>query len=318
MAPRAQNAMVMTLWHIRKPLDALASIYSLYNGRSKTTEGGRNNNNINMENIVAAAPPRPIFSLPDEIHMLIIGNLPFADIERLRRSCQFYRNLITPSLVWAIFSPNLRSTLLSHCYKCLRHDPDRTKLLCPDQLNPRYPLSSRCLDCASRDGYLVGGRKVVLANFTTAWVCHWCGYPAPWGDSSRVAPDFHSSCYSKFNTATNAFYLLGTIQAMVAIVTPALCWHLYARIPSIMGLSIAAFVVSLLSTAVSAFRVLSGGDRYLRTYHISVILEASLLAMWSGIIYTVIQQQVLLPENVGLRIERPNWYAVITFAAINM
>lgn len=190
-------------------------------------------------------PPKPgkqtgrLMSLPPEIQLMIVRQLTFGDVERLRRTCKFYRSFIAPATVRELFKPYMKMVLLSHCYICLKYDPTKASLLWADFGDPRYPLASKCVDCAVAAGDFMVGKKVSLGNFASVWVCRWCGYPV-FADSAWNQPEFHKICYNRYNDILLGYFSLGWIQFAVVVTGGALCWKYFrlnkmVLIPSIVS-----------------------------------------------------------------------------------
>jgi hypothetical protein len=258
-------------------------------------------------------PPRAsLLALPYEIQLLIIQHLQFSDMARLRRTCRLYRSIMTRSVVWSVFGPDLRSTLLSHCVDCLRPDASRSGLVCPETLDPRFPFSSRCVDCVSARDEFVVGRKVALASFSAAWVCRWCGFPVAAEDAPLETGEFHDACYARYNAAAAVFVAAGVAQCAVALVAPVLAWVFYrARAPVVLALTIAAFLLGVPCLVLVVWR-----GRTTRTYHVSAVAEAAVLGLWTGVLYEMHRQQ--RGEAGVVRLKEPAYTAAIIFVLINM
>jgi hypothetical protein len=184
--------------------------------------------------------PRPdcrLMNLPPEIQLHIIRHLEFGELENLRRTCRFYLTFVNKNTVKELLGPNIKQTLLAHCYLCLTHDPTRATLLWAEWNNPRYPLASKCVDCAFRDGDLKVGRKVALANYASVWVCRMCGYPIS-ADAAANQPEFHKQCYRGYNHILLVFFILGWVQWSLGVVASALCWTYFKHDSRILAPSI--------------------------------------------------------------------------------
>ena len=254
-----------------------------------------------------------ILNLPVELQLLILEHLDFADFERLRRTCRSYHAFITKSVISQFFSPaELRTTLLSHCYLCLRHDPSRKALLCPDRSDPRYPLASRCIDCASRRDEFAVGKRFALGNLTSAWICRWCGFPVPSDEAAIHVANFHRACHRKFNFCVVGWFFTGMLQAIFTLIASALCWHDYGQPHHIItGLSILAVGLSVPCFMVSLYR-----RSFIRTYHTSAILEAMVLGTWAALLYLVIREQLLAPASDAVHIGAAAFRTILVLLSI--
>ncbi|RTE71779.1 hypothetical protein BHE90_013819 [Fusarium euwallaceae] len=110
-----------------------------------------------------------LVKLPTELHMMIMENLTFGQVEALRRTCRALRGRISKPVIREVF-PGIKFELLSTCYRCLCYDPLRDTLIRADESDARYPLASECLDCvAARGGFMVG-RRYTLGTWASVWV----------------------------------------------------------------------------------------------------------------------------------------------------
>ena len=161
--------------------------------------------------------------------MLILQHLQFGDLERLRQTCHFFRSLITSPMLKKLFGDELKVMLLSHCYLCLKHDPTYVNLLWADYTDPRYPFASKCIDCAVQRNELMVGRRVSLGNYSTAWVCRWCGYPVLAASAWGSAVHFHKECNEVYIRVLIGYVVLGWTQFSIAVVGAALCFKYFRQ-----------------------------------------------------------------------------------------
>lgn len=174
------------------------------------------------------SPKCRLMRLPPEVQLQVFRHLSFGDLERMRRTSVYYRSFLRPAVVQFLHGgeSGLRSAILSHCCRCLVHDPEKKVILMADRSSPDWPLSARCLDCAAQAGEMKVGTKVMLGNFTQAWVCRWCGYPIR-GTASYHHAQFHRECYNSYNDVLLGFFVLGWIQLSIGIVAAALAWRYF-------------------------------------------------------------------------------------------
>lgn len=160
---------------------------------------------------------------------MILYQLDFADIVRLRKTCKQLHTLANPHQIRILMGPaQLRTQLLGHCKTCLLYDPFRSRLIRPDFFDPAYPLASRCVDCAlkARDPLIRVGRKLKLANLDSIWVCRYCSLPVTDG-AAFGHEQFHRSCYKRYNDQLFLFFVMGWIQLSLGIVAAVLAWRYY-------------------------------------------------------------------------------------------
>ncbi|KZL76793.1 F-box domain-containing protein [Colletotrichum tofieldiae] len=223
-----------------------------------------------------------LMDLPPELHLMVIDYLEFGELENLRRTCRFYRNFLTKQTIRDLFGEQFRLALLAHCYICLKYDPTRGSLLWADYNHPRYPLASKCVDCAYQEDELAVGKKVALGNYASVWICRWCGYPVA-SAAAPNQPEFHKDCYSHYNNVLLVYFVLGWIQLSLGIVASGLCWRFFRDEILVLVPSIVNFVLLWWCLA---FLVVRGEHK--RTYHFTGILEAAILALWCLPLYVLV------------------------------
>ncbi|CAF3478898.1 unnamed protein product [Fusarium graminearum] len=141
-----------------------------------------------------------LLRLPAELQIMILQHLTFGQVEALRRTCRSLRYNVSKPVIRFIF-PSLKFELLSTCYRCLAHDPERDTLIKADESDARYPLANECIDCvASRGGFSIG-RTYTLASRSTVCVCRYCGFPVT-SDAAWKEYEFHRKCYRRYHMAS--------------------------------------------------------------------------------------------------------------------
>ncbi|KAJ0148752.1 hypothetical protein CTA2_644 [Colletotrichum tanaceti] len=249
-----------------------------------------------------------LMDLPPELHLMIIDYLEFGELENLRRTCRFYRNFLTKQTIRDLFGEQFRLALLAHCYICLKYDPTRGNLLWADYNHPRYPLASKCVDCAYQEDELAVGKKVALGNYASVWICRWCGYPVA-GTSAPNQPEFHKGCYRHYNNVLLAYFVLGWIQLSLGIVAAALCWRYFRDETLVLVASIVNFVLLWWCLAFLVVR----GERK-RTYQFTGVLEAAILGLWCLPLYVLVKD---IEEDVDGALDRRATVTLV-FIILNM
>ncbi|KAI5458152.1 hypothetical protein BGZ63DRAFT_322288, partial [Mariannaea sp. PMI_226] len=168
-----------------------------------------------------------ILELPLELQFMILRYLNFADLERLRRTCHFFRDRITKSMIRDLF-PSLRYELLSTCYRCLCYDPLRSRLVRADESNERYPFANECIQCVVKGSGFMVGHKVRMGNFSAWWICRWCGHPVSDGGAWEQS-EFHYRCYKRYHKTLFYFFIAGCVQWTFVIVGSSLCWAYFRK-----------------------------------------------------------------------------------------
>ncbi|KAF7521632.1 hypothetical protein G7054_g12393 [Neopestalotiopsis clavispora] len=229
---------------------------SWYDGQIDDDEG--NDNDVGGgkgEGKVAAVPTTRLLDLPTELQILVISHLALSDLERLRRTCQYYRFLLSPEYIRTLFGGRRRLAwhLTGHCHECLE-EPGREKLILkqlpiprdnngignnnnlqhvhaashagPRRQNIQRPIylpGSKCFNCSVRDGDLRVGTYFNLADGENkpTWPCRWCGWPVTDG-GSWVHEQFHIPCYARYRRVLFVFMYLGIAQMLLGVVAATL------------------------------------------------------------------------------------------------
>lgn len=279
--------------------------------------------------------PSRLLALPTELQFYVISYLGLSDLERLRRTCQYYRFLLSPEYVRALFGgqQGLASQLTGHCQDCL-DTPGRNALILQSK-NP--PLSSKCFRCSVVDGELSVGAKVPLANAGKAWVCRWCGWPVTEAHS-WASEQFHVGCHDRYYRVLWVFLFLGFAQFSAGIVAAALSLmyfrdELVVFAPTLVSCSLFIFssvhvlsgvertrssqdlnpqVNFILLWVCMAFLMLRGNR--IRTYHWVGIVELVIMALWIPPVYAVARD---LERHSGSTAYARS-VAALAFFAVNM
>ncbi|KAI8724554.1 F-box domain-containing protein [Fusarium sp. LHS14.1] len=247
-----------------------------------------------------------LVKLPTELHMMIMEQLTFGQVESLRRTCRALRGRISKPVIREVF-PGIKFELLSTCYRCLCYDPLRDTLIRADESDARYPLASECLDCvAARGGFMVG-RRYTLGTWASVWVCRYCGYPVTSG-AAWNEPEFHRTCYRRFHWMLFYFFLVGIAQAFVTIIGSGLCWGYYNKEKLVLAPTIVNFFMASWVFCLTLLRNVE-----LRTYHWALILELGILGLWIPPLLTILGSAQNRPGSMS-----PAEIATIFFVVSNI
>ncbi|KAI5928228.1 hypothetical protein F4810DRAFT_719887 [Camillea tinctor] len=237
--------------------------------------------------------PSRLLELPNELQYMIVVHLGFGDLERLRRTCRFYRNLLNPEYIREQFGSDRRLLewqLTSFCQSCLAA-PGRHSLILQQPADarpartsvPRRPPSSKCFGCAVRARDLHVGSKLPLANARSAWVCRWCGWPVAAGaPPSWASEQFHAACYDRYYRVLWAFLCLGFAQLAAGVVAATLSLRYFRGSLLVFPFAVATFVLLWVCMAFLMLR----GNR-VRTYHWVGAVELVILGLWIPPMYAV-------------------------------
>ncbi|KAK8142099.1 hypothetical protein G3M48_009343 [Beauveria asiatica] len=215
-------------------------------------------------------------ALPPELQLKILSYLDFGDLERLRRSSRFFLANVSPKLVRSLLKPHFRHHIRYTCRICLeQYWEGGEALVSTDEHDPRFPLSSRCIDCVWRQKGFVVGIRYFMANNDAVFVCRWCGRPVT-RQPAWNQPEFHKKCFKRYTKVVFFYYLIGVGQWVVVFIASGLCWHFFrSRAMWVVGVVVAGFIVTLWNFCLNALR-----GTIMRTYHFALLLETLIFASW--------------------------------------
>ncbi|KAM3554914.1 hypothetical protein ARSEF4850_006237 [Beauveria asiatica] len=215
-------------------------------------------------------------ALPPELQLKILSYLDFGDLERLRRSSRFFLVNVSPKLVRSLLKPHFRHHIRYTCRICLeQYWEGGEALVSTDEHDPRFPLSSRCIDCVWRQKGFVVGIRYFMANNDAVFVCRWCGRPVT-RQPAWNQPEFHKKCFKRYTKVVFFYYLIGVGQWVVVFIASGLCWHFFrSRAMWVVGVVVAGFIVTLWNFCLNALR-----GTIMRTYHFALLLETLIFASW--------------------------------------
>ncbi|KAI0155672.1 hypothetical protein BJ166DRAFT_339226 [Pestalotiopsis sp. NC0098] len=295
---------------LRRSVQPLEGIADRMRQKRKSWYDGQNEDGDEDDNI-----PSRLLALPTELQFFVISYLALSDLERLRRTCQYYRFLLSPEYVRALFGgeQGLASQLTGHCQECLETPGRGALILQPPRpgSNRGLPLSSsKCFRCSVADRDLKVGAYYPLAsnNSSRAWTCRWCGWPVA-GAHSWASEQFHVACYDRYYRVLWVFMFLGFAQLAVGIVAASLCLVYFRHDLVVFAPTVVNFILLWVCMAFLMLR----GNR-IRTYHWVGIVEMVIMALWIPPIYAVSRD---MRRSASGRIHASS-IAVLSFAAVNM
>lgn len=175
--------------------------------------------------------------LPPELQLKILAYLDFGDIERLRRSCRFFRASVTPSLVRSLLAGEFQREVRFTCYLCLKRYDHGACLVSTDRHDARYPLSSRCVECVWKTKDFDVGRKYLMGSDVAVYVCRWCGRPVTTHPAWNQ-PEFHKRCFKRYTRAVFLYYLIGLAQWVLVFIGSGLVWHYFRHDLAVIGITV--------------------------------------------------------------------------------
>ncbi|KAM0328681.1 hypothetical protein ACHAQA_005093 [Verticillium albo-atrum] len=220
--------------------------------------------------------------LPMELQFLIGSHLGYGELQNLRCTNRFYRQLID------INFPAPSDGEVSDDDASIEAPPATSMTYCPD---PSVPLAAHCADCAVRQGQLCPGEYVLTeAGERKVRVCRWCGWPCGIDRAKeeywpRSARELHPRCAQVYQMVMVGYYILVCIRSGIACVTYILLWRLFADNQVVVVPSVMAFLLM----GIILFIIWMRG-REVRTYHIVGSLEFSILALGIPPLYVMVKQ----------------------------
>ncbi|KAJ6785922.1 hypothetical protein PWT90_01296 [Aphanocladium album] len=216
-------------------------------------------------------------TLPPELQLKVLSYLDFGDIERLRRTCRFFRAQVSPQLVRTLLAPHFEWHVRSTCRLCLKQQYENggTALVVTDRHDGRFPFSSRCVECVWKNKEFDVGRKYLMASNVAVFVCRWCGRPVT-SHPAWNQPEFHKTCFKRYTQIVFLYYLIGLSQWAVVLIASGMCWRYFpSRSKMVVGIVTAGFIVTLWNFCLNAVR-----GTIMRTYHVALLLESLIFASW--------------------------------------
>ncbi|KAI1337377.1 hypothetical protein F5Y15DRAFT_160240 [Xylariaceae sp. FL0016] len=266
--------------------------------RSRSRSRARNGDYSSIDD-----SPSRLLELPNELQYMIIAHLSsMGDIERLRRTCRFYHQFLSPEFIREHFGDDrlFAWQLRSHCRSCLANPGRSALILQPDT----RPISAKCVDCSVRERNLKVGSRLNLANTRAAWVCRWCGFPITTAPSWSHE-QFHINCYDRYYRVLWVFMCLGFAQFSAGIAAAALSLVYFRDSLSVFPPTVITFV---LLWVCMLFLILRGN--YVRTYHWVFFVELVILGLWIPPIYSA-------SKSLSGSTARASTVAALAFFALN-
>ncbi|KAH6691351.1 hypothetical protein F5X68DRAFT_229207 [Plectosphaerella plurivora] len=267
-------------------------------------------------------PPNPyrrnqyasLLFLPMELQFLIYSNLKYGDLQKLRATTRYFRQLISLDFIRiCLGSPATDAELRFVCRSCMRYDPVGRRLVWPlahrgqpdpvtgrivvqedgsddeetpppNYPGPGLPFSAICSDCAVRARQLSPGEYVLMdGGERKVRVCRWCGWPChgheDWGRNMedswpRNGWELHPRCALAYQMVIIGYYVLVCIRSGIALVTYILLWRIFADEQLVVIPSVLGFLLMGIILGIIYVR-----GREIRTYHVVGTLEFSVLAL---------------------------------------
>ncbi|CRK30101.1 hypothetical protein BN1708_018424, partial [Verticillium longisporum] len=142
-----------------------------------------------------------------------------------------------------------------------------------------WPLASRCVVCAFKARDLYVDEQITFADWTSAYVCRWCGMPVHVGQTSDYTSmqvnEFHVPCWDAYKRVHHRFLLLGLLSAGVAVLASASSMVLVPRNLKIVMPAVINLVLGLLVYVIMWFRT----DKS-RTFHFVAVIDVVIVAIW--------------------------------------
>ncbi|KAL7794193.1 hypothetical protein V8C37DRAFT_71117 [Trichoderma ceciliae] len=248
--------------------------------------------------------------LPPELQLKILSYLDYGEIQRLRRTNRLFRRSINQTVVQSLF-PRLLDDILCTCYICLTQK-NANEIIRGDFAHPRFPLASRCFECAAKQSGFMVGKRYTMVNLESIWICRWCGYPVT-EMTGWSQPEYHIICYQKYKGVLATHFGIGAMQWMIVIIGSALCWHYFKHEKMVVAPTAVNFVMSFWVCLLGLLR----GPK-MRTYHWSLLVELTILALWILPMHTIITKTIVKRQRSSLQVPSHITTMTLSLVALNM
>lgn len=165
-------------------------------------------------------------ALPPELQLKVLSYLDFGDIERLRRTCRFFRARVSTPLVRSLLAPHFAWHIRFTCRLCLKQHTAGASLVSTDRHDASFPLSSRCVECVWKEKGFDVGRKYLMGSDVAVFVCRWCGRPVT-SQPAWNQPEFHKPCFKRYTQVVFLYYFIGLVQWVLVFIASGMCWHYF-------------------------------------------------------------------------------------------
>lgn len=179
-------------------------------------------------------PPPPIsdlFSLPLELHYLILNNLDLESLLQLHRTSRLYYHVITPDFLRQLFVRHGRASLnlAACCYECLS-TPGLDRLVVDGTLEPSA-WRSVCFRCWSNritvDYHINPWPVIQIANGDDGYVCHFCNWPVVNNGRDDGVDRLHASCRARRRLVLVLWFFMAFLQFGIGVLCAVLAWTRY-------------------------------------------------------------------------------------------
>ncbi|KAI1427668.1 hypothetical protein F5Y12DRAFT_736375 [Xylaria sp. FL1777] len=222
-------------------------------------------------------PASDLFSLPLELHYLILGHLDLESLLQLRRTSRLYYYAITPDLLRQLFIRNGRASLslTACCYECLCA-PGLDRLVV-DGTVAASSWQSVCFRCWSSritvDYHINPWPVVQIANGEEGYICHFCNWPVVNNGRDDGIDRLHSTCRARRRLVLLLWFFMAFLQFGIGVLCAVLAWTRYKEQQGILIPSSIDFALAMISVIVFIFRICTNNERrYTRLLFTELIL----------------------------------------------
>lgn len=188
--------------------------------------------------------------LPLEVRLLILKELHFGDIDRLRKTCRALRLAIDKPVIRMTF-PDLSRVLANTCRDCLGTDCCGKLMILANEKSPEQPLANRCWRCMAKGKSLVAGKKYRTGSGKGKYcVCRWCGLFVSRPEVFGQEAEYHDTCYRTRMISWYVYMGIGLLQWAVTLTALGMCWTHFKEHTLVLG----STVVSLRQAKQSWYR----------------------------------------------------------------
>ncbi|KAI0202922.1 hypothetical protein F4808DRAFT_61740 [Astrocystis sublimbata] len=218
-----------------------------------------------------------LYSLPQELHDIILAYLDIESLLQLRRTSRFYYHVITPDLLRRLFVRNgLASLSLNKCcYECLA-SPGLDRLVV-DKNKGAFTWQSVCFRCWSNritvDYHINPWPVIQIANGDEGYICQFCNWPVVNNGRDDGVDRLHAGCRARRRLVLLIWLFMATLQFGIGVLCAVLAWTRYKHQSGVLIPSSLDFALAMISVAVFICRICTNNERkYTRLLFTELVL----------------------------------------------
>ncbi|RYC66103.1 hypothetical protein CHU98_g178 [Xylaria longipes] len=179
-----------------------------------------------------------LYSLPLELHYLILAHLDLESLLQLRRTSRLYYHVITTDLVRRLFIRNGVASLglTACCYECLS-TPGLDRLVVDKNIGA-FSWQSICFRCWSNritvDYHINPWPVIQIANGDEGYICQFCNWPVVNNGHDDGVDRLHARCRARRRLVLFVWFVMAFLQFGIGVLCAVLAWTRYKHQPGVL------------------------------------------------------------------------------------